>query len=261
LAATGGGGGASRFFLGLSPLGVFSISGVLGEDLDGTGAFAFLAPEAVLEGGVGGVKDGGFSFQPDILPSEMSFFNMIKSSSPSLSGTRRSFSSSFTESIPDFLPGLGLFSVGTDVFSSPLTSIRCTKVFGESAAAPSGGIRSSRGDDFLPWSGGDFPPIAGGYFSPRVGGDFLFWDGDDLLFFLGGEEFISLVDRTLETLFSDLVSSDTEASTSLPGELRCLSLGGVLSSSVEVIFLLVLGKNSSLDLYSTSFSEGRFVVD
>ena len=32
----------------------------------------------ILEGGVGGINGGGFSFNPDILPSEMSFLIILK---------------------------------------------------------------------------------------------------------------------------------------------------------------------------------------
>ena len=79
-----GGFGASLFFLGLSPdlvacvycRGWLSFGGVFRS-----WPSTFLL-EDVLEGGVGGMKGGGFSFKPEIQPSEISFLSMSKLGKP-----------------------------------------------------------------------------------------------------------------------------------------------------------------------------------
>ena len=43
---------------------------------------SLLGSELVLEGGVGGMKSGGFSFKPEIQPSEISFLSMSKLGKP-----------------------------------------------------------------------------------------------------------------------------------------------------------------------------------
>ena len=71
-----GGAGASVFLRGRSPLalGVFFTSGDdFGEEFDLAAAPPLLPPtlralEAVFDGGVGGLKLGGFSSRPEILP-------------------------------------------------------------------------------------------------------------------------------------------------------------------------------------------------
>ena len=87
-----GGGGASVFLRGLSPplLGVFRMSGVRGEEFDLVGVLSLRLADAAFDGGVGGLKLGGFSSNPDIRPSDINFLSMLSSSSPSSSGVSKS---------------------------------------------------------------------------------------------------------------------------------------------------------------------------
>ena len=151
-----GGLGASRALRGRSAevrLGFFSSP--VADVVWGDPSFSFLLPTAIrfAFGGVGGIKLGGLSLRPDIRPSEINF-RRFENSSGSPFGFSAGYIKSLTSSIAaadfDFVRGFDEKEVVVAFFSARLsgpgpTSILCTKGFGESAEAPSGGTLSPFG--------------------------------------------------------------------------------------------------------------------